>query len=285
MMKKSFFGLLAIVLLFSACTNSEFPGYEKNDNGLYYQFFSSNTDSVQPKSGDFITMSMTYGLQDSILVDARTATRPMQLIDPQYKGDIFEAIAMMHKGDSASFILSADSFFLRTSGMRQLPPFIDSGSMLYFNLRLDNIQNEEQLRNEDMKRMAKMQEEEISKMQTYLDDNNISVEPTSSGLYYIIQSKGKGRQAKAGDKVKVHYTGKFLDGTKFDSSHDRNQPIEFELGKGRVIRGWDEGIALMKKGEKATLVIPSSIAYGPSGRQGIPPYSTLVFDVELLDIN
>jgi peptidylprolyl isomerase len=84
--------------------------------------------------------------------------------------------------------------------------------------------------------------------------------------------------------VKVHYTGKLLDGTKFDSSVDRGEPFGFTLGKGQVIKGWDEGIGLMNVGGKATLIIPSSIAYGDRDMGTIPPYSTLVFDVELLEV-
>jgi len=125
---------------------------------------------------------------------------------------------------------------------------------------------------------------EIDDRNAYLEANNINVAPTASGLYYVETEEGTGEQAKAGDVVKVHYSGYLLDGTKFDSSFDRNEPFEFELGAGQVIKGWDEGIALMKEGGKATLIIPHDLAYGPNGYSIIPPYSTLVFDVELVEI-
>lgn len=108
---------------------------------------------------------------------------------------------------------------------------------------------------------------------------------TASGLKYVITQKTSGDQAKAGQMVKVHYAGRLLDGTEFDNSNKRGQPFEFELGAGRVIKGWDEGIALLKVGEKATLVIPSELGYGPQGAGGvIPPNATLVFDVELVAV-
>jgi FKBP-type peptidyl-prolyl cis-trans isomerase len=108
---------------------------------------------------------------------------------------------------------------------------------------------------------------------------------TESGLSYFMIKEGEGAQATAGNTVSVHYTGKLTDGTKFDSSHDRGQPIEFPLGEGRVIPGWDEGIALLKVGGKATFIIPPHLAYGARGAGGvIPPNATLIFEVELIDI-
>jgi peptidylprolyl isomerase len=118
-------------------------------------------------------------------------------------------------------------------------------------------------------------------MDTFAMPTNLQT--TESGLQYSIDRPGTGAQPQAGQTVSVHYTGWLPDGTKFDSSRDRNQPFEFPLGHGRVIRGWDEGVAAMKIGEKRTLVIPPSLGYGARGAGGvIPPNATLVFKVELL---
>jgi FKBP-type peptidyl-prolyl cis-trans isomerase len=108
---------------------------------------------------------------------------------------------------------------------------------------------------------------------------------TASGLQYEVLREGNGPVAKAGQTVSVHYTGWLTNGTKFDSSVDRGQPFDFPLGAGRVIKGWDEGVAGMKVGEKRKLTIPSNLGYGERGAGGvIPPNATLVFDVELLGI-
>jgi FKBP-type peptidyl-prolyl cis-trans isomerase FkpA len=108
---------------------------------------------------------------------------------------------------------------------------------------------------------------------------------TASGLQIEKITEGGGQAPKAGDTVRVHYTGWLTDGTKFDSSVDRGRPFEFTLGRGQVIRGWDEGVATMKVGDKVRLTIPPEMGYGARGAAGaIPPNATLVFEVELLGI-
>lgn len=108
---------------------------------------------------------------------------------------------------------------------------------------------------------------------------------TNSGLQYEDSVVGTGPEAVAGKSVEVHYTGTLADGTKFDSSHDRRQPFSFRLGAGRVIKGWDEGVAGMKVGGTRKLVIPGDLAYGARGVQGIPPNAQLTFVVELLKVS
>jgi FKBP-type peptidyl-prolyl cis-trans isomerase FkpA len=108
---------------------------------------------------------------------------------------------------------------------------------------------------------------------------------TPSGLTYLITKKGTGPQLNAGDTVTLNYTGTLTDGVKFDSSHDRQQPLEFKLGAGRVIKGWDEGVAKLHVGDHAILVIPGKLAYGAKGVPGvIPPDATLIFVIEVIGV-
>jgi peptidylprolyl isomerase len=108
---------------------------------------------------------------------------------------------------------------------------------------------------------------------------------TASGLGYVDLVEGAGARPKMGDSVSVHYTGWLRSGEKFDSSHDRGRPLVFPVGRGRVIKGWDEGVGTMRVGGKRKLVIPAHLGYGDRGAAGvIPPGATLIFEVELLDV-
>mgnify|MGYP001791971934 CR=1 FL=1 len=112
-----------------------------------------------------------------------------------------------------------------------------------------------------------------------------NVVKTDSGLQYVVISKGDGAQPQTGQRVFVHYVGTLEDGTKFDSSRDRGRPFDFTVGQGQVIKGWDEGVGMMKVGDRRKLIIPPDLGYGARGAGGvIPPNATLIFDVELLRI-
>jgi peptidylprolyl isomerase len=117
------------------------------------------------------------------------------------------------------------------------------------------------------------------------DANKPAGVTTPSGLTYLITKAGTGRQPKTGETVIINYTGTLTNGSKFDSSHDRNEPFSFKLGVGQVIKGWDEGVSHLRVGDQAILVIPSELGYGSRGAGGvIPPNATLIFVVEVLDV-
>lgn len=135
--------------------------------------------------------------------------------------------------------------------------------------------------------LDELKQKEIDDRDAYIEAEGITVEPTASGLYYIETDAGTGVQPVAGDVVHVHYQGELLSTQIFDSSWNSStgEPLKFTLGTGEVIAGWDEAIALMKEGGRAKLIIPSDLAYGAAGKQPtIAPYSTLVFYVQLVDV-
>lgn len=274
--------------LFSCNQGNNLPdGFKKNEQGLIYKYHNHGTGEATPKEGDFVTLSMSYTDGDTVLFDSKKLGYPMKLpmIKSTFKGDVYDGLSMMKVGDSVSIMCNADSVFLKLFRMPSVPPDMDSVKYIYFNMGLSNIQSAEQIQQEKEAETKALLEKEALLRNEYLTANYPDAVATESGLYLISVNKGKGKKAEAGKKVKVHYTGKFLDGSVFDSSVERGEPIEFTLGQGQVIKGWDEGIGTMQVGDKAILVIPSDLAYGPGGRGSIPPSSTLVFEVELIDVN
>lgn len=293
-MKTRVLCLLAALLLsgtsFTSCQTGKSGEvkFKTTKSGVGYYFHIQNKDAKTPAEGDIMTLRLTYGAPDSVYYSSDMnpgGNMMLPMSSSKNEGDLFEALAMMHLGDSASFMVNADTFFLKTAGFPEIPPFAVGVEQLRFNVSLDKIQTEAEIQAEFEAEMLEAQSAETVKIQEYLTANNIVATPTESGMYYIEEVKGKGAKPQAGEKVKVHYTGTLLDGTKFDSSVDRGQPFEFTLGVGQVIRGWDEGIGMMNVGSKGKLVIPSNMGYGERGAgKDIPPYAPLVFEVELLDI-
>ncbi len=283
-------GMLVISVLLFSCSQagSGQDGYKFTKSGVGYKFHQENKSASTPELGSIMTMQLTYGSPDSVFYSSDLipdGVMKLPLNESQYEGDLFEALSMMHEGDSATFLLKAEPFFLKTAGFPQVPEFAEGLENLVFNIKIEKIQTEEELIAEQEAQMAEAQSSEMVKIQEYLEENNITVEPNPSGMYYIEHARGKGAKPQVGEKVKVHYTGTLLDGKKFDSSVDRGQPFEFTLGVGQVIRGWDEGIAMMNVGTKATFILPSSMAYGERGAgRDIPPFSPLLFEVELLEV-
>ena len=301
-MKKNFVIMAMAAMLFagaSACSQEKVPfeGYNKTPNGLYYRFIEQN-EGAMPQKGELVDVVLTCVVNDTnTLIPVIPNT--FQLIDPLFPGDVFEGLAMVHKGDSVSFIVNIDSTFRTFFGQPTLPSEYTSADVMRFEMRIEDIYPE----SEYAKRMAaknqKAAKERIAKMiadhpeesaqaaqalTEFLAKNKIVAEPTESGLYYVMTQEGNGEKPEVGQIVNVHYTGKLLDGTVFDSSVERGQPFQFPLGVGRVIAGWDEGIALMSKGEKGVLYIPYYLAYGDRGAGGdIKPFDNLMFEVELVD--
>lgn len=281
--------IIALLAIFAvgATSCSKYKGFkEDKKEGFYYKFYTQNKDAEQPVDGDIVEITLTVHTKDSVIIP--TFPTRDQIVESLYKGDFYSALRKLHVGDSASFILNGDSIFHYFFGQEY--PFGDEP--LYFDIKLDKIVPKAEFEAQQAERrkeyetvLQEYQLAEDSLLTNYLQTNKVTVKPTVSGLYFIKTTSGKGKLATVGSKASVHYKGMLIDGTEFDNSYSRGEPIELEVGKGQVIPGWDEALQLMKVGDKAKLVIPSKIAYGERGAGGvIPPYATLIFEVELISV-
>jgi FKBP-type peptidyl-prolyl cis-trans isomerase len=410
-MKKSrlwVFLLLAVFAGFYAC-KSEFPGFKKTENGLYYKFHTKNDCDAFAKPGDLISFKMKVYTEDTVFSDGFMSYDKQKMDSSRYKGDLYEALGMMCAGDSATFILSADSltqyfgfdfgldsgayihadlvmmaiytaemiaaeedslkkaeatlfesykaanlgaytellpgvFFLaETTGkgaavndtailsvklmgttlagdtfwgadMEPLDFRIGDDNQIPFNwnaalrmmreggkghlvLTSDNAFGKRGFREgmvkpfqsvsihiELVKVCAGMKEFESYSILQFVKRNKIKEKPVAGGMYFVKQQEGSGPVLKSGDKVKVHYTGFYLDMAVFDSSRQKGEPMEVTIDKSDVIKGWHQALKMMKVGEKARIILPSSLGYGKEGMSPvIRPYSPLIFDIEVME--
>lgn len=296
MKKVQLLASVAIGIGLASCSDSEFDGFTRAESGMHYKFHTHSEDAKKVEEGDGVTIRYIISNQknDSVIVDSKNVSSDgtgyvqFGVTKSSFKGSFEDGLMMMAKGDSAEFIISADSFFLKTNQNNELPKGFNPGDRLKGVFMVKDIRTKKELEENQKKQMAEReakmkvaQENEKPALEKYLADNNVKVKPTASGLYYIEVKKGSGPSPKPTDMIKVNYSGRLLDGTEFDSSERQGRPAEMELN--RFIPGWVEAFQMMKKGGKAKLIVPSSLAYGPQGGGPIPPFATLVFDVELID--
>jgi FKBP-type peptidyl-prolyl cis-trans isomerase FkpA len=314
MMKKTLLLAGASALMLSSCKNdSLFEGYTKAESGLHYKFFTHAEDAPKPQEGSGIAIRYAIKKQsnDSLLVDSKMSVQDGSGVyrqvmgKPSCKGGIEDAIAMLSKGDSASFIISADSFFLKTNKMNELPPFIKKGDYLTVNIKMVDLLSKTEIEANQKKQMAEQQamdaemsSKEKAVIEKYIADNKLAAVADPSGLFFAKEKEGIGDLAQDGDSLIVAYTGMLLDGRVFDSSSFEDakngglekpaeycKPIPVLLGNRGVIEGWEIALRQMKKGTKAKVILPFAMAYGARGNgERIPPYSPLVFKMEIISI-
>lgn len=294
----------AIISCGNANKGGKYPGYNEMETGLHLKSITENASGRAVAVGDIVTLNLSYSLNnDSVIYDSEANGQPIQLRADtgKYVGDFMGIFPGMKMGDSASVIVNAQDFFTKTAGMPQSPEFVDSSDVLYFSVGIANVQTMEELQAEQASKALQAEAAEQTELAAYMAQNYPDAVPTESGMYFISLKEGTGKQAEAGKIVKVHYEGMLLNGTYFDTSveevakaqglYDERRapytPFEFNLGVGQVIQGWDEGIAMLKEGGKARLIIPSKLGYGANPRPGgiIQPYNTLIFDVEMLEVS
>lgn len=292
--------IVAGAMMMTACGGD---GFKTTENGLMYKFEQQNKDAQQVQDGDVLVGEMTIKF-DTIQTFSNVghADRIMQATK-SFDGDLYEGLLMMHVGDKATFAIEADTLakFLQPN---QMPPYYEAGKgmKIYYEISLQDIVTQEEIMQERANFMAEMQErqtKEPEEIAAYVKDNDIKAKPTDEGLYVVVKKKGNGAKVAAGKKVAINYTGRLLDGTMFDSSVESDakrgniynagrtyEPLSYTVGQMSLIPGWEKGIMGQPEGSILQLIIPSAMGYGASGtRDGsIPPYSPLVFDIEIVSV-
>lgn len=401
-----FFGMAALLMV--SCKNP-YPGFKKTDNGLYYKFHIKGDCETFAKPGDLISFKMKVYTPDSVYSDGFQAYDKQSMDSSRYKGDLYEALGMMCAGDSATFIMSADSL----KAYYGLEFGLDSSAFIYADIVMDAIYTPEMIAKEEdslmkaesalfetykaenlagyteitpgvflleevkgkgalvndtaiismkmkgttvkgkeflpedempfdfrladenqipfnwdealktlregssgkmvftsqnafgkrgfrqgmvgpfesvmieysiVKISASMKEFEGYSIGQFVKRNNIKEKPVAGGMYFVPETKGTGPLLKSGDKVMVHYTGFYLDMGVFDSSRQRGEPMEVTIDESDVIKGWHKALKMMRVGDRARIILPSSLGYGAEGMSPvIRPYSPLVFDLEVVE--
>ncbi len=273
-------------LAFWSCKN-ESTSIDLTDSGYRYVHHVKN-DGAKPKVGDRVSYHEVLYKNDSLLFSTHSANRPREVVIPEKSvlpdpvPPSFEGIMLMSIGDSLTVYQDLDT-------VKQLPPWLTNEDEIRFSMKLLTIKSKDEVDKE----LALLKEKESqifdftkANIEKYTSGQlNKDIVTTESGLKYVIHEAGTGDKPEAGKTVSVNYAGFLTDGKPFDNSFKRGSSFDFPLGQGRVIKGWDEGIALLNKGAKATLFIPYELGYGEAGSPpNIPGKSELVFYVELTDI-
>jgi FKBP-type peptidyl-prolyl cis-trans isomerase len=276
-MKKSLLlGLIATTIF--ACNKS----YKKTDSGIEYKIFSHEEDSRTVDAKDMLLMQLSMSVEsnDSLLMETFSDNTPRYI--PAEEPTLKEVLQLLAKGDSAEFLVNADTLFRNSFGMNK-PSHFGDNERIRFVVKVVDVFSQAELEMKSKAQMESLKEKDSADVAEYVSKLQ-NVKTTASGLMYVIQQEGKGKQPKKGDKVAMLYSGYFTSGQTFDENLDRNQPFEFNVGLMEVIPGWDEAVQLMKEGGKYKLIVPWQLAYGERGTGPIMPYTSLVFDVELLKV-
>lgn len=292
---KIIFCIILCSALFFSCKRSN----EKHTaSGMKYIVHKEN-QGTKAKLRDFVTIEMVYKTEtDSVLFDSRQNKMPMrfQLEKPPFAGSMEEGLTYMAVGDSATFFVSADSmvrkvFSKMNGGNYVRPEFLKTGCFLKFDIKLLRIQNELDVAQEMYHELDKRAAQEKANIELYLNDHKITQQADTNEIYIIKNTEGKGPIAESEKTVFVNYTGKFLNGEKFDSNEKLRKPYSFVVGKGDVIKGWDIEFPKLKQGDKVTMIVPSKLAYGEEGLRNnmngtyiIQPNTPLLFELEVVAV-
>ncbi|HRG59961.1 MAG TPA: FKBP-type peptidyl-prolyl cis-trans isomerase [Bacteroidia bacterium] len=279
--------LLLFFLISSAAFAQQKSAFQKTASGLEYRIYR-NGGKTKPVAGDLIKTILVYtNHKDSVIYDSRIS-RPenvFELLAPTFKGSLEEGMLMMAIGDSAIFKVNADSIYAKTFKTPR-PKYVKKGSKLTFRIKLLGIKTKESIDTRTPEEIEKDNEArriaEPNLIKEFVELNAITAQPSESGLYYIERQAGSGPSITKTSKVKIVYNCTTLDGTMIDS---QQKPIEIDMSLGKITKGMEEGLLKMSMGAKATLIIPSALAFGKRKISTVQPYTTLIYDMEVIEVN
>ena len=279
--------LILFIALLSCNRTEKYSGYTRTWTGIYYKVHSIGEEDIKPAVGDYITVDLLYKtINDSVFFAGR---RTFLLTKPDYRASIDECFPLLSMGDCATFILNSGSFFEKTLKSK-VPSFLTAkDDMKIVVYMIDIMTNADFKKQKDvfLSWIDDFGEYESKLLKQYINEKEINIEPVKAGIYYLKTVEGNGKKVQKGNTVTVNYEGRFLNGDYFDSTYKRKQPFEFKFGEQwQVIEGLEDAISMMTEGEKAIFVIPSTHAFGTSGSSTgiIPPFTSVIFEVELLKV-
>ncbi len=299
-MKKNLLVLGLAALAITSCKQ-----FKKGEGDMQY-IIHQDKESQTIKEGDFVAFQMVQKTEeDSTINNTYDYDRPMFVAaqKPLFKGDLYTALGMLSEGDSATFKINADSLQQK---MNMPKPANTKGKYIVFTFKIDKVIPKGKLSdtefNGQIEKFFKAEAEkaktsEAAKLDGYIKAKSLKPVKTKSGLNYVVEKQGDAAKPAAGDTVKLNYTGRFLTGKIFQTSDAAiakkenvynpmapYEPMKVVAGANQTVPGFDEALLLFGKGTKVTIILPSSLAYGEHGSPAIPPYTPLVFDLEILDV-
>ncbi len=296
---------LVIVLGLAVTGLAGCKNFEKGEGDMLYKIHTDKSGETI-KEGDFVAFKAIEKTEgDSVLYSSYDYDRPSLLVKEKsvFKGDLFAALGLLSEGDSATFKINIDSMVQK---MGRPQPSDTTKKYLVYTIKIDKVIPKGKLTDSLFRgkidaflktEMDQAKTGEANKVKAYVSAKSLKPTVTASGLNYVVTTQGSGPKANPGDTVLVNYTGMFLSGKVFDSSlaevAKKNgtfnpqrpyEPLKLPVGMNGSIAGFEEGLMLLPKGAKATLILPSSLAYGEQGNQGIPPFTPLIFEVDVVNI-
>jgi FKBP-type peptidyl-prolyl cis-trans isomerase len=307
-MKSALYLFIALLPVAFASCSGDHPGFTRTDTGLYYKFHDKNDNAPKVRTGDEVTVSLKMYTADTvILFTVRDTLLSQQILveESVYPGDLYEALRMMSEGDSATFIFRSNDLFVNFFRMESPPDYIRDSADVFMDLRirsrLTGAEAEKKMQamlEAREKMLEELRSSEPARIAAFLKEHHLSAKTLKSGLCLIETRGGKGPAIKTGASVTVNYVAKLINGKIIETSLKEEAmksgifdslfeyiPFTFVMGDSSTVAGWEEGISHMRKGGKAILVVPSSLAYGEEGLEDIiPPYSPVVYEIEILEV-